>query len=118
MKNFRLLTSSKNLNSFGLRGYVLIAADGEAWEIGCADGPLAPVKGKTYGVIEDEPVRCRCGRDTGHPDRCECGQDGTPGDLHFFAFGWELPSRLSRAPANVIALVWPKAQEDRPWAGK
>lgn len=36
MKNklFKVVSVSKNVNSFGLRGHVLVARNGEAWEVG------------------------------------------------------------------------------------
>lgn len=38
-KLFRVAAVSSNTNSFGLRGYVLLARDGEAWEVAHSDYP-------------------------------------------------------------------------------
>ena len=37
LKSFRVVSASSNLNGFGLRGYVLVARDGEAWQVGRSD---------------------------------------------------------------------------------
>jgi hypothetical protein len=33
-KDFKVASKSENWNSFGLIGYIMIARDGEAWEVG------------------------------------------------------------------------------------
>jgi hypothetical protein len=91
VKTFRLLTSSKNCNSFSLRGYILVAKDGEAWEIGSND-LNAPRPGVSYGVI------CRPSDPRGNPW-------GYPRP-NFAAFGWGISRRLEQAPQAVIDLAW------------
>jgi hypothetical protein len=86
VKTFRVLELSRNHNSFGLRGVILVAQDGEAWEIGTSD-VNCPQRGRSYGVIVP---------DSSHRDR-------TP---HFGAFGWELPRRLPNAPPEIVAEAW------------
>lgn len=83
MKIFRVLEISGTVNSFGLRGVILVAKDGEAWEIASNDLNL-PIKGKSYGVRY------------------------YPGEAHpiFAAFWWEMPRLLPPAPAEVVAYAW------------
>jgi len=87
-KPFRVVAVSKNRNSFGLSGLVLIAQDGEAWEVGASQQYL---KAKGDGVAV--PVVGKRGRD-------------------FAALGYEIPCRLPKAPPAVIAEVWGETQQE------
>lgn len=83
-KQFKVVSKSKNRNSFGLQGHVLMARDGEAWE--CA---VSQINEKQIGDLIDLPY------------------DTQP---IFANLVWsaELPRRLQKPPQNVIDLVWAK----------
>lgn len=78
-KQFRVAAISSNTNSFGLHNVVLIARDGEAWQVK-ASGFNVPKQGQQFEFEQ------------------------TVGEL--IAQGWELPEQISKAPAGVIAEVW------------
>jgi hypothetical protein len=82
MTNFRLAALSDNRNAFGLRGAVMIARTGEAWEVGVHDLDC-PVKGQSYSMAD-------------YPD----------GRRQWFVYGWELARRLPDAPSAVMDSVW------------
>ena len=82
-KLFRVATVSANANSFGLRGVVLIAQDGQVFEVGSNRHNL-PAQGAELRVplVGKTPV--------------------------FAALGFEIPRELNPpAPPEVLALVWP-----------
>ena len=81
-KKFKVASVSDNANSFGLRGHVLIAEDGEAWEVGIT-GQFAQKKG--------DVVRINLDRND---------------ELDWAFFGAELPRKLPNAPRNVVNEVW------------
>lgn len=81
-KKFKVASVSDNANEFGLRGHILIAEDGEAWEVGIT-GQFAKAKGEVVRVNLD--------------------RNDAP-DWAFF--GAELPKRLPNAPRNVVNEVW------------
>jgi hypothetical protein len=84
-KKFRVVSVSKNCYSFGLRGVVLLARDGEAWEIGV-----------NYLHTEHfQEGRTVFGRVTG------------PGELDFGS-GVEIPRRLAPATPAVLKEVFGK----------
>lgn len=77
-KEFKVLTISGNTNAFGLRGVVMIAKDGEAWQVGSNDLNL-PEKGQVIRITDD----------------------------NFAIHGFEIPERLSpKAPPEVVDEVW------------
>lgn len=84
-KQFKIVATSRNTNSFGLHGIILIARDGEAWEIGVnymhapsfKDGALV-----TLGLDAN-----------GNPE---------------FGPGVEIPRRLRGATTDVIEELWGK----------
>lgn len=84
MKAFKVAARSSNKNSFGLRGHILIAEDGEAWEIAVSD--LGATKLARTGTI-------RLPMHTGAlmPSLRLC---------------FELPRKLPNAPLNVVRSVW------------
>jgi hypothetical protein len=90
MKKFRLLTASKNVNSFGLRGCILVAEDGEAWEV-ASNAVNMPIAGKTYNAPQAAKHVAR---------------NNAP---WFSTFGWEIPRRLPTAPAAAVAQAWAKS---------
>ena len=87
MKTFRVLETSLNCNSFGLRGVILVAKDGEAWEIGTND-INCPQRGRDYSMPESPIFRRQ--------------------DFEHFAVsqGWEISRRLPKAPQEIIDAAW------------
>lgn len=81
VKEFKVVTVSKNTNSFGLYGVIVMARDGEAWELGKSYFNL-PKKSATVLV----PVQ--------------------PFGLDWNVLGFEIPRKLMRAPKRVAKQVW------------
>jgi hypothetical protein len=81
-KTFVAASISKNTNSFGLHGIILLAKDGEAWEA-AANSINVPKQHDRVTVALD---------DAGSP-RWELK-------------GYEIPRRLPAAPPKVVAEVW------------
>ena len=81
-KAFRVFLVSSNANSFGLRGMLLVAADGEAWEVG-ANHLYVKERGSTVHV----PCPCGYGRS-------------------FSELGYEIPTQLPVAPKAIVDKVW------------
>ncbi len=80
-KAFKVAAISSNRNGFGLRGVVILAKDGTAWEFGSSDYHL-PTRFSTIRLPEDE--------------------DGSS----FALLGWEIPEKLPKAPRKVVREVW------------
>ena len=81
-KVFKVATLSSNRNSFGLRGMILIARDGEAWEVATNDLNAKP-KGTLFVVATDNENR------------------------DWSKYGFEIPRRLKPdAPAGVVKEIW------------
>jgi len=76
-KTYTVAAVSKNQNSFGLTGLILIAADGEVWQVGAS---YLHVKAK--------------------------GSSVTVHNHDFGALGFEIPERLPNAPVGVVREVW------------
>lgn len=87
-KTFKVASVSDNTNSFGLTGMILMARDGEAYEVGAS---YMHVKKK--GDVVRVPVVGKTGR-------------------NFASLGFEIPRRLPVAPPAVIEEVWTYKQED------
>lgn len=87
-KAFKVASVSDNTNSFGLTGMILIAADGEAYEVGAS---YLHVKKK--GDVVQVPVVGKAGR-------------------NFASLGFEIPRRLPDAPPGVVEEVWAYKRED------
>lgn len=87
-KPFRIASVSSNTNSFGLTGIILVAQDGEAWEVAkslhCEEDKATWVKDNVVHV----PLRA-----------------GT-GQVLFSLLSVELPRRLPNAPVQVIREIW------------
>lgn len=81
-KVFKVASVSDNSNSFGLRGHVLVAEDGEAWECGIT-GQFSKKKGDLVTLRYDDA-----------------------GALDWAWFGAELPKSLGTAPRNVVNEIW------------
>jgi hypothetical protein len=83
MKEFKVVAVSGNRNSFGLRGVVLVARDGQSYEVGSNDLHL-PKEGDVLAV----PTRPGTGLDWG-------------------SLGFEIPMKLDPpAPPEVVRQVW------------
>ena len=77
-KEYKVVTVSSNTNSFGLYGMILIARDGECWEVAANSINVKP-KGTVLTVQGD----------------------------HWEAFGFEIPTRRTpNAPQDAIAQIW------------
>lgn len=80
-KQFIVAAQSSNANSFGLVGYILIARDGEAWEVGRSlSFPWST------GQVVKVPMQTS--------------------QLTWAALSCELPRRLPVAPAAVVNEIW------------
>lgn len=87
-KAFKVASVSDNTNSFGLTGMILIAADGEAYEVGASY-----LRVRKKGDVVLVPVVGKAGR-------------------NFASLGFEIPRKLPDAPAGVVEEVWNHKQED------
>ena len=96
MKVFKLLCISRNRNSFGLRGCILVAKDGECWEVASND-LNCPQVGREYPVPQPTAAYWAHAEAT----RTYKDQDGLTART-WSGLGWELPRRLPQAPAKVI----------------
>lgn len=83
MKKFKVAAISSNRNSFGLTGVVLVAKDGQAFEVGSNDLHL-PKEGDVLEV----PTKAGIG-------------------LDWAKLGYEIPRALDPpAPPEVVEQVW------------
>lgn len=78
---FKVAAISNNTNAFGLRGVVLIAEDGEAWEVASDELDL-PKQSEVLSVPTFD------------------------GFLQWGTFGFEIPRQIDHAPAKVVREVW------------
>ena len=83
-KSFRVVSRSSNANRFGLHGHILVARDGEAWEVGRAVGPW----------LDEWPK----GKDVILPYRVV---DGHPSEDLVFP-NCEIPRSLPKCPAGAV----------------
>jgi hypothetical protein len=83
MKQFIVASISKNANSFGLAGHVLVARSGEAYEVGRSVCHPEPWK---QGQVVDVPTSY---------NRPQWAQVGV-----------EIPRPLEKAPPKVVAELW------------
>lgn len=83
-KQFKVASISKNTNSFGLNGVVLVAKDGEAWEVGAYMG-YNPPPFKQGDVLTLEKVG-----------------NHIASSQHSF----EIPRKLPLCPPNVVKEIW------------
>jgi hypothetical protein len=95
-KQFKVASISSNPNSFGLYGHILVAEDGESWQVGRSRSGTSP-KSWVQGEVIDAPLMNDPVRHINSPAWQE---------LHC-----EIPQRLPDAPPNVIAEIWGKPQE-------
>lgn len=87
-KEFKVTSLSKNKNSFGLRGMILVARDGEAWQVGANEH-----NERKHGEIVTVPV--------------------FGGQVSFSHLGFEIPERVTDAPPGVIREVWEEKPKRR-----
>ena len=92
MKEFVVFSVSENANSFGLYGHRLMAADGEAYEVGRSRGQhLTPWnQGDKLSLPLDK-------------------EDGTP---TWAGLSCEIPKKLSKAPPEVVKEVFAMVRKD------
>lgn len=81
-KAFKVASVSNDTNSFGLTGIILMAADGEAWEVGAS---------YLHSQKKGDVIHVSCTGKTGR---------------NFASLGFEIPRRLPDAPPGVIEEVW------------
>lgn len=82
-KEFKVASVSSNRNSFGLRGMILVARDGEAWQVAANN-----LNEKKKGTVLRVPT--------------------FGGKADFSHLEFEVPERLSDAPPGVVKEVWGK----------
>ena len=88
-KDFRIVAISSNSNSFGLHGVVLVAEDGEAWEIGIS---LSYINNYSKGsVIKQERTQ---------------NEFGITVSKQFVGVSYEIPRELQTAPKDVVAEIF------------
>lgn len=87
-KSFVVVRRSSNTNSFGLRNHVLIARDGEAWELLRSVGPWHP--DWPVGEVVTVPTELCPSQDKRRPifNGCEC------------------PRRLRTCPPGATRAAW------------
>ena len=84
-KQFKVATVSQNTNSFGLRGFILVAKDGQAFEA-AANYLNVPNKGDIITLPGTT--------------------DGTRTRFNFAKKSYEIPHPLSQAPSDVVKEIW------------
>ncbi len=86
MTSFKVASVSSNRNSFGLFGMILVAQDGEAWEVAAND--VYVLKKGDHVLVSD--------------------------DRDWSAHGYEIPRQLKPdAPPAVVRQVWGKPRRKR-----
>lgn len=87
-KKFKCVSVSENRNSFGLQGCIIVAPDGEAWEVG-ANYLNAPKKGDEVNVPFLE-------------------KDYFTIVPSFASLGFEIPKRLKDPPKELLREFFPE----------
>lgn len=88
-KEFRCCSVSKNANSFGLTGHILVAQDGEAWQVG-----------RSRGAWNDPQW------DPGSPVIVTYQWTGSRMEPNFAGLSCEIPSKLKDCPPAIVAEIW------------
>lgn len=83
-KDFKVVSVSSNANSFGLHGVIILAQDGQGFEVGIT-GQFLPAKG--------DVLSCTV-----------CNKTGDLKSIHRHSY--EIPRMLPKAPEAVIKEVW------------
>jgi hypothetical protein len=83
---FKVAAVSSNANSFGLRGMVLMARTGEAWQVGVNHLNVKQVGHLVSGEL--------------------IGEGGRYEGRQFYGMEYEIPKKLPNAPSNVVEEVW------------
>lgn len=78
---FKVASVSENMNSFGLYGMILMAENGETWEVG-ANSLNVKEKGEIITVQQEAS------------------------SFVWYKFGFEIPRWIGRAPQEVIKEIW------------
>ncbi|MDA3780336.1 MAG: hypothetical protein PF487_09005 [Bacteroidales bacterium] len=87
-KEFKVVTVSSNTNSFGLRGFICVARDGDAFQ--AATNSLDVPK-------KDMILRMPIIMD----------KDGKPTNrINYVLGGFEIPEKLDNCPADAVKEIW------------
>jgi len=90
-KRFKVASRSSNHNSFGLYGHILVAKDGETWQVGRSRGPWN--EEWTPGTEVFIPFYVRT--------------DGMlSSDLAWSQCSVEIPRKLAKAPEHIVNEIW------------
>lgn len=89
-KEFCVAAISDNANSFGLRGHVLVARDGEAMQVGRS------ISSSAGQLLVSDVVRL--------------GRLNKAGGYDIAGAGFELADTLKPCPAKVVAEIWKAAE--------
>lgn len=87
-KTFRVALVSSKPNSFGLHGHILVARDGEAWEVARSRGPHLD----EWSMMKFVSVLC--------------DEDGIP---NWAGANCEIPRRLPNCPPDVTFVIFKDA---------
>lgn len=87
---FKIVTISKDANSFGLHGHILLSRTGEAWEVARSKGKWLPAWNKG--------------------DEIKVPYENTEGaqEYNWASVNCEIPKRLPNPPQKVIDEVFSK----------
>lgn len=89
-KLIKVVSISSNANSFGLKGHVLVAKDGEAWEVGRSAYTTEPYKVGDIITVE-------------YPDTMK-PEARSP---LWYRGGFEIPRKLDTCPPKLLKQFWP-----------
>jgi hypothetical protein len=93
-RRFKVAAVSQQANSFGLHGHMLIAANGEAWEVGRSRGRWHADQPFNQGDVVRVPLV---------PTSTS---DDAPIALNWARLSCEIPRRLPDAPQAVVDEFW------------
>jgi len=105
IKRFKVASVSSNANGFGLFGHILIAEDGEAWEVARGRSSGSPWE---QGQVVEVPYVLDHYDKTDH-DPWTNKPRYVPGGPQWHRLSCETPRRLPAAPPGVVAEVWGRA---------
>ena len=114
-KTFKVVAISSNANSFGLHGHVLMAWDGETWEVG-RTRYVGPSGEGLWQVGDEIKVPYWEGAIVGYNDDGTDKQGYRP--LDWGRVGVEIPAPLPRAPRQVVRQVWGEAAIRQEYAAR
>lgn len=88
-KEFKVVAISSNTNSFGLRGVVMVARDGEAWQVGASTINLPRKDAMVTLKFNEDPK-------------------GGLQEYPEFPFNCEIPERKPDPPAELLKEFFPQ----------